>query len=154
MLIYSFNETRETRLKVYTEDIMAWNNTKREQFANNIFRLSLITNNAPSITSPELGMKEDESVEHQLDAKQYGDLPSYTPLYYSLTDKAESFGIGKISTFKSADALKFNLMVGESTNQQIVSVPALPLYYVKSFKSTALEGCTRLSGHYESSGKT
>lgn len=147
---------------MYTEDIMAWNNTKREQFANNIFKLScktralctVITNNAPSTPSSELGMKEDESVEHQLDAKQYGDLPSYTPLYYSLTDKAESFGIGKISAFKSADALKFNLMVGESTNQQIVSVPALPLYYIKSFKSAALEGCTRLSGHYESSGQT
>mmetsp|Transcript_23306 Transcript_23306/g.20681 ORF Transcript_23306/g.20681 Transcript_23306/m.20681 type:complete len:220 (+) Transcript_23306:1-660(+) len=152
----SFAITRETRLEIYNEDISIWNTTKRTEFKDNGFWVQFVNSTGDLISATEkLNQTENESLEHQLIEDTYGELPSYEPFYYSTRENAAFFGVE--STFSSFDAnekLEFKIKVDETPTAQVVSIPKLSLYSVKSMKMAGSNGCARHKGHYETSGNT
>ena len=152
----SFGTTRETRLKIYEEDITIWNTTKRGEFNNNEFIIQSVQPNGDSTSANgPLDLKTDESLEHQLAEDKYGELPHYDPLYYSLREDASYFGIeSTFSTFNSNEQLEFKIKIGGTPATEVVSIPKLPVYSVKEMKMAGSGGCQRHHGHYETSGST
>ena len=154
MLIHSFGETRETRVQVYTEDIQEWNDTKRDEFANNDIKIQPVySNETVGDLSSSLQAQTQETYEHQIFEDKYGDLPSYEPYYYKLHDQASSFGIQTIDSFNAYDTIKFNIVIQDGSSQQTVSLPSFALYDIQKYHMANIGGCNRLRGHFEESGR-
>lgn len=153
-LIYSFDETREDRLKIYSTDIKTWETTKRGEFSNLTIKIQQINDDGSNgAISDALGMKGSENAEHILKDEKYGDVPTYEPLYYHLKSAAASYGIIQQQEFNRAQKVSYSLTIGEDSPQE-VRLPKLPLYSIESFKVGHPNGCERLHGHYSESGKT
>ena len=155
LVIKSFGETRETRLKLYEEDILKWNTTKRAEFKNTNFLVQFINNGTSVDANDTLTENTSESVEFQLAEDKYGELPSYDPLYYSRREKASWFGVTDlISSFNVLETLEFNISIPSSPDNQVVTIPKLDLYKVNAVKMANEGGCLRNRGHFEYTGNT
>jgi len=118
-----------------------WESTKRSEFADNIFNIQLVQDDGSVSTSAqELSQSSDESVEHQIDKDRYGDIPQYSPLFYTLRDEAMKFGVGTFQSFERSKQLQFRIAVGEGASQQIISLPLIDVYEVTSFKTSNVFG--------------
>lgn len=155
LTIKSFGETRETRVKVYEDDILYWNETKRDQFKGNQFLVQYDNGGTLNDANGTITEHTSESLEHILTEDKHGELPTYEPLYYSRKEPSSWYGItSQVSHFDSSQTIKFNISVSDTPEDQSISIPELPLYSVKSMKMASANGCSRHHGHFEETGNT